>query len=141
MFLKKINTLFVPCFSFTIKQHQSTYQPQKPSSEQGARCKIFTLPLACTKQQIGPVWHDSTSQVKPFLGFSSMNGSSYVAEAVLISHLAKQLLTADKTNEKTRMPFFFSPILIFFPICNECEEAVCNNSSDMSPPMAACPSS
>jgi hypothetical protein len=71
-----------------------------------------------------------------------MNGSSYVAEAVLISCLAKQLLTADKANEKTRMPFlFFSSILIFFPICNEREEAMCNNSSDLSPPMAACPSS
>jgi hypothetical protein len=71
-----------------------------------------------------------------------MNGSSYVVEAVLISRLAKQLLTTDKANEKTRMPFFFfPPILIFFPICNEREEAVCNNSSDLSPLMAACPSS
>jgi hypothetical protein len=41
-----------------------------------------------------------------------MNGSSYVAEAVLTPCLAKQLLTADKANEKTRMSFFSSPHLL-----------------------------
>jgi hypothetical protein len=42
-----------------------------------------------------------------------MNGSSYVAEVVLIPRLAKQLLAADKANEKDQNVLFF-PVLIFF---------------------------